>query len=138
MNINNLKVKLGTRLFGLGWGIFNLATAPAVAEPIAVEPSNSDYPASTRVISRQAQDLFPASERLVKLDLEKFCQDYPYNSRCSGKPGSLERSPIPVPVPPPEPPNGDREQRHRQRIPIQKKLVGRSFLKLVPLVWEGM
>ncbi len=116
MNINNQKVKLGTRLFGLGWGIFNLA--PAVAEPIAVEPSNSDHSASTRVISRQAQDLFPTLERpnnnastaqwLVQLDLEKFCQDYPYNSRCSGEPGT-ERSPIPVPVPPPEPSNSGQD-----------------------------
>jgi hypothetical protein len=116
LNISNLKVKLGTRLFGLGWGIFNLA--PAVAEPIAVKPSDSKHPVSTRVISKQAQDLLPnlerpnnnasAAEWLVKLNLEKFCQNYPYNSRCSGEPGTV-RSPIPVPVPPPEPLNDGQE-----------------------------
>ena len=121
MNINNLKVKIGIRLFGLGWGIFNLATAPAAAESIAVEQLSSDpITSSTKVVSTQAQDLFSASdrlkvnspaamERLVQLDLEKFCQDYPLNSRCSGTPGTVERSPIPVPVPPPEPPAGNQE-----------------------------
>lgn len=120
LNINDLKVKIGIKLFGLGWGIFNLATAPAAAESFAVEQLSSDPVTSpTKVISTQAQDLFSeldrlkvnspaATEQLVQLDLEKFCQDYPLNSSCSGEPG-LERSPIPVPVPPPEPPAGNQE-----------------------------
>ena len=59
-------------------------------------------------ISRQADDLAETSTAWElaqrELDLEKFCQDYPLNSRCSGvtpsaEPGTEERSPTKIPVP---------------------------------------
>ena len=114
--MNSFKVRIGLRLLGLGWGVFNLATAPAAESSTIRQSQNEAHTA----VSTQAEDLgffsstkssaeqTVGSYQLVQSDLEKFCQDYPYNSRCSGQPGSVERSPIPVPVPP-APPEGSEE-----------------------------
>ena len=102
-----------------GWGI-----EPAIGKTIA----DSDFRHHDRDskselhhdrISTQATDLFLPVHSLApsvsipawqiaqrELDLEQFCQNYPYNSRCADitpadKPGrvEVERSPVQIPVP---------------------------------------
>lgn len=115
--MNSIKARIGLRLAGIGWGILNFVT-PAAAESLTVEQFRSE---DFTAISTQAQDLkfvsatksvverTKSNHQLVQSDLKKFCQDFPYNSRCSGQPKPVERSPIPVPVPPPAPPEGSEE-----------------------------
>jgi len=103
-----IKVLLGV------WSVVGISSSRAVA---AEAPGNEDYQTrASTTVSHRARDLvsekqfaeqsltpFKLSQR--ELDLEKFCQDYPYNSRCSGvtpsQPGrvEIERSPVKIPVP---------------------------------------
>jgi len=101
-------------------GGINLGAAkPVVAEVFDNQDphQNVENPKSEADrISQQAIDLLSPSNDLAQtsipiwqvaqkeLDLEKFCQDYPFNSRCSDaipsvKPNVEERSPVEIPVP---------------------------------------
>ena len=102
--------------------IISFAAQPAAAESINNYQTNIDRDRVTlsqsKVISTQAQDLLlPSSNSIFsnitlptyqlvqrELNLEKFCQNYPYNSQCSGvTPSNEPGSPIPVPEIPPAP-----------------------------------
>ncbi len=130
-------------LLGLSWGMIAIAAKPTIAQTIEADKT---LPSRVKIaslleserVSTSANDLLlPAVElreyftdlqtrtyQLGQLDLEKFCQDFPYNSRCGGNtpsqtdPPGMEREPssIPVPVPPPAPPEesesrGDRQEK---------------------------
>jgi hypothetical protein len=81
---------------GLSWGVATIAVHPAIAQ--AEVPVNVASLPESAAVSTQAHDLLlPAIEQpkyLIdieqvtyqarELDLEKFCQNYPYNSKCAG------------------------------------------------------
>jgi hypothetical protein len=81
---------------GLGLGAAAIAVHPAIAQ--AEVPVNLASLPETAAVSTQADDLLlPAIEQpkyfidveqvtyqARELDLEKFCQNYPYNSKCAG------------------------------------------------------
>ena len=85
------------------------------SQSIAAEPSPSDRHKTVAKVetsaSHRASDLLSPSplfaEQLLppfqltqrELDLEKFCQNYPLNSRCSEVTPNQERSPSEIPVP---------------------------------------
>ncbi len=116
-------------LLGLSWGVmampsasYAIAAKPAMSQENKINnspkiPNIASLPASKR-ISTKAIDLLSPVElpqyftdiqtrnyKLGQLNLEQFCQDFPYNSKCRGTtPGVESPSSIPVPVPPPAPP----------------------------------
>lgn len=110
-----LTTVLGMLTIGILGGISSWGIRPVMGEAVEVNSSsNRDrqaYPSGNRA-STKANDLFSNSNNLAEisvaewqiaqreLDLEQFCQDYPYNSRCSGvTPSVEERSPVEIPVP---------------------------------------
>ncbi len=124
--MSSLKTNIRLSLLWSSLSLISFAAQPAAAESINNHQTNIDRDRVTlsqlKVVSTQAQDLLlPSSNssftnntlptyQLVQreLNLEKFCQNYPYNSQCSGttpsnEPGLQERSPIPVPETPPTP-----------------------------------
>ncbi|MEN9520149.1 MAG: hypothetical protein RLZZ381_2737 [Cyanobacteriota bacterium] len=126
MKINNVQTIAIESSFWLYLGLIGFVAQPATAESVNQSvnknqtlENRADRLASFQLksVSTQAQDLLlpssskqsngvnPTTNRLAQreLDLEKFCQNYPYNSRCSGatpagEPG-VERSPEQIPVP---------------------------------------
>jgi hypothetical protein len=109
---------------GLSWGMVTIAVPPAIAQNTASPETNSNKVTANVAsltkppeVSTKAQDLFlPGSNQqqyLIDvqqttyqtrtLDLEKFCQNYPYNSKCSGEAPTGEQegenSPTQIPVP---------------------------------------
>ena len=74
---------------------------PAAAESLDAKQFADRHEGQFQVVSTQARDLIPA-KKLAQLDLEKFCQDYPLNSRCTNQNPAQTQETIPVPVPPPE------------------------------------
>ena len=101
---------LGVFTVSILGGISSCAIKPAVSEVIDADPSSNRDRVSTK-----ANDLFGRSHNFARgksipvwqmaqreLDLEKFCRDFPYNSRCSGvtpsgEPGRVEeRSPVEI------------------------------------------
>ena len=120
---------LGMLAIGILGGISSWEIRPAMSQAVEGNYLNRDRGARTRMrpqqllkeaypsgnrISTKANDLFLSSHALAQgtsisgwqmaqreLDLEKFCQDYPYNSRCSrvtpsGEPNRVEES-LPYP-----------------------------------------
>jgi hypothetical protein len=106
---------------GLSWGMAAIAVSPAIAQNIAIPETNIASSPKSPEVSTEAQDLLLSGGNQQKylvnvqqktyqartLDLEKFCQNYPYNSKCSGiapvgepegKPED-ENSPRQIPVP---------------------------------------
>ena len=55
--------------------------------------------------------------KLGQSNLEQFCQDFPYNSKCAGTTPNTETDPnsIPVPVPPPAPPESSSSRPEGQK-----------------------
>jgi hypothetical protein len=82
-----LKLHIGVSLFTATWGLLAIIPKPAIAETIT-----TDLKANS--VSTKAINLLVAQR---PLDLEKFCQNYPYNSQCAKtKPiSSPEKSPKP-------------------------------------------
>ncbi|HEY9771937.1 MAG TPA: hypothetical protein V6C71_26130 [Coleofasciculaceae cyanobacterium] len=124
--MSSLKINIRLSLLWSSLSLISFAAQPALAESINNHQTNIDRDRVTlsqfKLISTQAQDLLlPSSNssftnitlptyQLVQreLNLEKFCQNYPYNSQCSGttpsnEPRLQERSPISVPQTPPAP-----------------------------------
>ena len=109
----NLEINLATSIKTL-FGICSIISV-SISQAIAAEPSPSARLQTVdngTLISHRASDLLSPSplfaEQLLppfkltqrELDLEKFCQNYPLNSRCSGvTPTDEERSPSEIPVP---------------------------------------
>ena len=97
MNLN-LNLATGIRILIIVCSAIGIGSS----QSIAAEPNLSDRPnLDATSVSHRASDLlaplpsFQISQR--ELDLEKFCQNYPLNSRCEGRP--TERSPVKIPVP---------------------------------------
>lgn len=131
--MSSLKLNVWTSLLGANLGLMTMTCFPGIAEDlkdIKVNQPSTDIVSiklisESDTVSTKAINLFlpieqqryftnsPATTyQLVQkeLDLESFCQDYPYNSQCGesnpanpNKPGvNIDPlSPIPVPVPPP-------------------------------------
>ena len=118
-------------LWGLAWGAIAIAPTPTIASETETNKTAS-LPTSNRA-STKARDLLSSEIKLSEyftdfetrtyqlgqLNLEKFCQDFPYNSRCRDANGTTvpgreteipetetEPDSIPVPVPPPAPSRG--------------------------------
>ena len=113
---------------GASLATLTIAVQPIMAEEVAIISNERDVSLLSSSVSTKARDLLSATQpkkylnnaqttayKLVQreLDLEKFCQDYPYNARCHGSTPSNRSepteqldpsSPIPVPVSPPAPP----------------------------------
>ena len=102
--------KLRLRKFHLiiGWGIMAIfAAKPTVAQESKLSTKAKDLLSPGVERSQYFTDIQTRTYQLAQLDLEKFCQDFPDNSRCRGTtiPGSTEEpNSIPVPAPPPAPP----------------------------------
>jgi hypothetical protein len=110
-------IKYKSIVLGLSWGIVTIAIPPAIAQNTAISKTNvASLPKSPK-ISTKAQDLLLSGSNQQQssvnvqqttyqartLDLERFCQNYPYNSKCSGvapdgEPED-ENSPTQIPVP---------------------------------------
>lgn len=109
-------------VWGLLGGVLTLTTQPVVSQEIQLANSQSELKEdvlTTTVASTKAEDLWlPATVlaadftdvearnyEIAQVDLEQFCQDFPYNSKCRGTTPEGQPSPnaIPVPVPPPAP-----------------------------------
>lgn len=71
--------KLGTSLFGLA------AVTALVAQPAIANPEVGKKASELTQYSNSASDLFTAYD---PVDLEEFCDRYPYNSRCANRPRS--------------------------------------------------
>ena len=122
MKTNKVHTFIIQSFLGSCLGLISFVAQPATAEPgnahqttaNQVKPITSTQPS----ISTQAQDLLlPSSNSIFsnitlptyqlvqrELNLEKFCQNYPYNSQCSGvTPSNEPGSPISVPEIPPAP-----------------------------------
>lgn len=104
MKKHYLNIKLN--IFNAGVIITCLATLGAISKPVLAQQPEIK---SANSVSIKAADLLTKSDRLIKnkmaqLDLEQFCQEFPYNSRCTTQPG-MET--VPVPVPPPAPSSED-------------------------------
>ncbi|MEL6927184.1 MAG: hypothetical protein AAFO95_00950 [Cyanobacteria bacterium J06600_6] len=114
---------LGISFAAIFSGINSWGIKPAVAEAITDLNPQSDFKywqSQTDRISPKTDDLFWSAYRLSSkisipawqlaqkgLDLEKFCQDYPYNSQCddvtpSSAPDRIEVNPSPVKIPVPQ------------------------------------
>ena len=110
------RIRIGAGLSLLGISLCSLCFTGQPAMAQSVKPKNLDRSSPKEVrlgsISTQAQDLNNASMPVTpvwqlsqrKLDLEQFCRDYPYNSRCEGiNPNNesteiqIERSPAEIP-----------------------------------------
>ena len=118
-------------LWGLAWGAIAIAPTLTIASETETNKTAS-LPTSNRA-STKARDLLSSEIKLSEyftdfetrtyqlgqLNLEKFCQDYPYNSKCRDANGTTvpggeteipetetEPDSIPVPVPPPAPSRG--------------------------------
>lgn len=119
-------------LFSVSGGLINPGVKPVVAEEFTTDDKSSKKVRSTssgRNVSTRAIDLLSNSNKPLadnslpthqlaqqELDLEIFCQNYPYNSQCTevnppNAPGSQERSPVPVPEPPPASQNSGSRQK---------------------------
>jgi hypothetical protein len=126
VKINSVQAIAIKSSFGFCLGLIGLVAPPATAESVnksvnknQTQENRANRLASfqPRLVSTQAQDLLiplsgkqsdsvnPVTNRLAQreLNLTQFCQNYPYNSQCSGvtpsgEPG-LERSPEQIPVP---------------------------------------
>lgn len=121
MKTNKVTTSVIHSFLGFCLGLISFVAQPATAEPgnthqttgNQVKPITSTQPS----VSTQAQDLLPPSfgdqftratqarKQLAQreLDLDQFCQNYPYNSKCSGatpaaEPG-VESNPVEIPVP---------------------------------------
>lgn len=121
MKTNKVHTSVIQSFLGFCLGLISFVAQPATAESKnthqtkanQVQPITSTQPS----VSTQAQDLLSPSfgsqltratqarERLAQreLDLDQFCQNYPYNSKCSGvtpsaEPG-VENNPVEIPVP---------------------------------------
>ncbi|MGL5793097.1 MAG: hypothetical protein ACRC06_01590 [Waterburya sp.] len=118
--MKSLKLYVGISFLTTSWSILTLTTKPAIAQTITNKSSTP--------ISTQAIDLFDSSKQQAdfvdnpnktyqlvqrELDLEKFCQNYPQNSRCT-QTNPDNSSPIPVPAEPPTPPEGSQEVSQEQ------------------------
>lgn len=102
---------------GLSWGVITIAVPPAIAQNTVTPETNAASLPKSPKVSTEAQDLLLSGNNQQKylidvhqtsyqartLDLEKFCQNYPFNSKCSGvNPDSEpegENSPEQIPVP---------------------------------------
>ncbi|MCC0176129.1 hypothetical protein I4641_03930 [Waterburya agarophytonicola K14] len=113
-------------LLGISWGIMAIAAKPAMSQKIGGDSTDlqrlnvASLPKSAGIstkaidllspveLSKYFTDIETRNYQLGQLDLEKFCQDFPYNSKCRGTTPGIETRPnsIPVPVPPPTPPEG--------------------------------
>jgi|GEM_PF-781518 len=108
-------------LWGLAWSAIALGATPTIASETEANKIASAR-ASTKAqdllspgieLSKYFTDLDTRTYQLGQLNLEKFCQDFPYNSKCrdantsptESNPIEMETEPdsIPVPVPPPAP-----------------------------------
>ena len=120
--------KLGLNRSGLIWlglslSMMAIAAKPAVSQVKASNNSSrntnlASLPTSKRVSTRALDLLSPVklpayfsdfqnrTYKLGQVNLEQFCQNYPYNSKCERTNPTRETDPdsIPVPVPPPAPP----------------------------------
>ena len=112
-------------LFWLGWSSIAIliAAKPAVSQ-VEIDNHSSkntditSLPTSKRFSTRAIDLLSPVelpayfsdlpnkTYKLGQSNLEQFCRDYPYNSKCAGTTPDTETdsNSIPVPVPPPAPP----------------------------------
>jgi hypothetical protein len=109
---------------GLSWGMATIAVHPAIAQ--AEVPVNLASLPESAAVSTQADDLLLSAIEQPKyfidveqvtyqareLDLEKFCQNYPYNSKCAGV--------------------------NTAKAAANLKVVGRSRQRLVPWVLGGI
>jgi hypothetical protein len=117
---NNVHTIVNKGCLGFCIGLISLAAQPATAESV-----NENQTPANRVTSSQLKPVSPTSESLLslpligqsepttpaanqlaqrQLDMTQFCQNYPYNSKCSGtapagEPGAIENSPASNPVP---------------------------------------
>jgi hypothetical protein len=111
------KVYIGMSVLTASFGLLIITTESAIAQTIKTDLA--DYPVSTKAIdllvaSQQQSDFInnPSTNYQLaqrELDLEKFCQNYPQNSRCLQNNPS-NPSTIPVPVEPPAPPAGSQDE----------------------------
>jgi hypothetical protein len=120
MKTNNLRTIVNNGFLGFGIGLISLVAQPAIAESVDENrtPTNRGTSSQLKPVSLSSESLLsfslieqsepttPATNQLAKrqLDLAQFCQNYPYNSKCSGvtpssEPGSIENSPTSIPVP---------------------------------------
>jgi hypothetical protein len=120
MKTNNLRTIVNNGFLGFGIGLISLVAQPAIAESVDENrtPTNRGTSSQLKPVSLSSESLLsfslieqsepttPATNQLAKrqLDLAQFCQNYPYNSKCSGvtpsgEQGSIENSPTSIPVP---------------------------------------
>jgi hypothetical protein len=100
------KLNIKLNIFSAGLIVAYLATVGAISKPVlAQQPEiKSENSVSTKAADLSAQSDRFVNYRVAQLDLEQFCQEFPYNSRCTTQPG-MET--VPVPVPPPAPSSDD-------------------------------
>ncbi len=117
------KLYLGICFLTASWSILTITTKSAIAQTITTESLSTGDPISTQAIdlldlSQQQEDFVNSPSNTYQLvqrelDLEKFCQNYPQNSRCT-QTNPSNSSPIPVPAEPPTPPEGSQEVSQEQ------------------------
>ena len=115
-------------LLGLSWIAISTLTEGIAAKPVVSQNivnnndskesnvallSTSDRVSNKAIdllsplaLSKYFTDIQTRTYQLAQQNLEKFCQDFPYNSKCTGTTPGVEPNSIPVPVPPPAPPEG--------------------------------
>jgi hypothetical protein len=122
--MSQLSLNKQYKLFSLALslGMMTIAVKPSIAQDLKVKETSSSQinvaslPSSAKVSTEATDLLLPAIEQqkiftnvknktyqIGQLDLEKFCQNYPYNSKCKGNTPGLETDPssAPVPISPP-------------------------------------
>jgi opacity protein-like surface antigen len=114
--MKSLKFYIEIGLLTASCSVLTIATKPAIAQNLTTQSSGD--PVSTKAIdllsSKQQVNFInnPSTNYQLaqrELDLEKFCQSYPLNSRCTQTDPS-NSSPIPVPTEPPTPPEGSQDE----------------------------
>ncbi len=134
--MSHLKINMRLSWLWSCLGLISFAAQPAAAELIEHHQAHAERVALApfEAVSTQAKDLLLPSAnspladitlptyQLVQreLDLAKFCQNYPYNAKCtevtpSNEPSSQERAPIPVLVPPPASPTPTQDAVSQQK-----------------------
>jgi hypothetical protein len=109
-------------LLGFYGGVATIVVQPAIAQDLTAKETNTSQVtnqvnvtsiAASTAVSTKANDLLlpaikqpkyfidvqQATYQARQIDLAKFCQNYPYNSKCQGANSSLETKPNDVSIP---------------------------------------